>query len=278
MFFKFIQTSCTGVVQTFGKYTGTVGPGLRLFFPFIQTITPVSNRLKQETFQFEAKTKDNVFTQLGIAIQYRIKPSDTDKAYFSLANPVDQIDSYVENVIRSKVPSLRLDELFESQDSICQSVSEKLSKNMSEHGFTIENTLVTAIDPDLEVKRSMNAINASERMKEAVRNKAEAHYIEELKQAEADRDRKRLQGEGISQQRLAIMEGYEKGIHGMSERMGLDPREIVKFVEKVQELDTMETIGRSNNSKILFFEREYTDSDKINFNFRKNMILANETK
>lgn len=237
MFFKFIQTSCTGVVQTFGKYTGSVGPGLRFFFPIIQTITPVSNRLKQETFQFEAKTKDNVFTQLGIAIQYRIKPSDTEKAFFSLANPVDQIDSYVENVIRSKVPSLKLDELFESQDSICQSVSEKLSRNMGEHGFTIENTLVTAIDPDPEVKRSMNAINAAERLKEAAKNEADAYYIKEVRKAEADMKRKDLQCQGISALRGNIMKGYDDGIRGMAERTDMSPLDIIRFVERVQEAD-----------------------------------------
>ena len=168
-FFRIIQTSSTGVLQTFGKSAGTIGPGIRLFIPLVQNITPVSNRIQQESFEFETKTKDNVFVKLGIVIQHQIKPEDTEVAFFSLDDPVKQIYSYVENVVRAKVPQMLLDELFESQDDICQSVSENLQKIMSEYGFTIVNTLLTNIEPSQAVKDAMNKINASERLKEAAK-------------------------------------------------------------------------------------------------------------
>ena len=190
---KFIQTSTTGVRQTFGRYTGTVAPGLRLYVPFVQRITPISNRLTQDAFAFEVKTKDNVFARIGLAVQYRIQEEDTEKAFFSLENPREQIDAYVENVVRARVPKMNLDDLFESQDDICKSVQSELSKKMKDHGFTIENTLVTEINPDTEVKEAMNKINASNRLKEAVKNEADANYIKKVREAEADRDRKRLE-------------------------------------------------------------------------------------
>jgi regulator of protease activity HflC (stomatin/prohibitin superfamily) len=114
VFFKIIQTSTTGLVQTFGRYTRTVQPGLRFHFPLIQKITPISNRLRQESFDFEVKTKDNVFTNLGLAVQYRIHSEDSSTAYFSLDNPHDQLNSYIENVVRSSVPKMNLDQLFEA--------------------------------------------------------------------------------------------------------------------------------------------------------------------
>ena len=114
--FKFISTSTTGVCQTFGRFTGTKGPGLRFYIPFVQRITPVSNRLTQDSFNFEVKTKDNVFATLGLCVQYQIKPQNTEKAFFSLANPSEQLDAYIENVVRAQVPKMKLDELFESQD------------------------------------------------------------------------------------------------------------------------------------------------------------------
>lgn len=269
VFFKFIQTATTGVFQTFGRCTGTVGPGLQFYIPIVQKITPVSNRLRQETFKFETKTKDNVFVKLGLAVQYQIKPEDTEKAFFSLNRPIDQIDSYIENVVRARVPKMKLDELFESQDDICHSVATELSEKMIKHGYAIENTLVTDIDPAQDVKEAMNRINAAERLKEAAINEAEAHYIKEVKQAEADRDRKRLQGEGISQQRLAILEGYETGVDNMAKRFGLSSREIIDFVREIQELDTMESIGRSPNAKTLFLGRG-TNS------IRDSLLQANE--
>lgn len=269
--FAIIQQSTTGVVQTFGRFTRLVGPGLRFKIPFIQKITMVSNRLQQETFIFEVKTKDNVFTKLGLAIQYKIESEDTDKAFFQLNNPREQIDSYVENVVRSHVPKMLLNELFESQDEICHTVNDLLKTKMKSYGYTIENTLVTTIDPDPDVKTAMNKINANARLREASIYEAETFYIKQLKEAEADRDRKRLQGEGISQQRLAILSGYEESVNAMAVKFGVSAKEIINFVQTIQELDTMERIGQSPNTKVLFFERKMGLSNVTN-----DFILANE--
>lgn len=258
--FKIIQQSTTGVRQTFGRFSGLVRPGLVIYVPIIQRITPVSNRLQQDTFKFEVKTKDNVFAFLNLAVQYQIKEEDTERAFFSLYKPLEQINAYIENDVRSFSSQKSIDALFESQDEICKTVSENLSKKMKDHGFTIVNTLVTSIEPNKEVKDSMNKINSSERLKVAAKNEADAHYIKEVRQAEADKERKRLQGEGISAQRQAILEGYEEGLEKMATKLGLQSREVIAFVKDIQHLDVMEGIGRSQNTKILFMNH---DVDRI---------------
>lgn len=268
---KFINTATTGVRQTFGKYTGTVAPGLRFYIPGVQTITPVSNRLTQDAFAFEVKTKDNVFARIGLAVQYRVQEDDTAKAFFSLENPAEQIDAYVENVVRAKVPKMKLDELFESQDDICKSVQNELSKKMKDHGFTIENTLVTEINPNSEVKDAMNKINASNRLKEAAKNEADANYIKKVREAEADRDRKRLDGEGISLQRTAIFNGYKDGVKDMAGDLEISTTAVTEFLLKMQHLDTIGSIGRSPNAKTLFVGHE-TDNKA-----RDAMIQALDT-
>jgi len=142
---------------------------------------------------------------------------------------------------------------------------------MQEYGYTIEATLITTIDPNKEVKASMNKINATARLTEAITNEAQANYIKEIRQAEADRDRKRLLGEGISQQRLAILQGFEQGIDQMAKKFNLSPAEILEFVRNIQELDTMERIGQSENTKVLFFERNSR-------NLRQDIIQAQEAE
>lgn len=269
-FFKFIQQSTSGIVQTFGRYSRTVKPGLRLYIPVIQKITPISHRLKQDTFRFEVKTKDDTFTKLGLAVQYRIEEKNADKAFFSLEDPVHQMNAYIENVVRAKVPKMELNDLFSSQDEICDTVASTLASKMDEHGFTIVNTLVTEIEPAKEVKDAMNKINASARLKEAAKNEADAHYIKEVRQAEADRDRKRLQGEGISQQRQAIMRGYQAGIADMSKHLGLNNGRIIDLVMNTQHLDTLESIGKSANTKTVFLNHQPSSS------FRSDIIQAQE--
>ena len=255
-FFRFVQSSNSAIVQTFGRYSKTVGPGLRLFVPFVQKMTPISHRLQQNTFKFKVKTSDDAFTTLGLAVQYKIEPKNAEKAFFSLNDPISQMDSYIENVVRSKVPTMTLDRLFKSQNDICDEVGKIIGPKMAEHGYTIESTLVTEVDPPKEIKDAMNQINATSRLKEAAKNEADAHYIKEVRQAEADRDRKRLQGEGIALQRKAIMEGYQTGIKDMSKQLSLDPKEIIQLVMNTQHLDTLETIGKSANTKTLFLNHD----------------------
>ena len=273
MFFKFIKTSSTGVLQTFGRFSGLRSPGLNLYIPIVQTLTPVSNRLHQKSIALRVKTSDNVFTDLGIDVQYRVKPEDTEKAYFSLDDPLGQMDAFVKNVVRDRVPKLKLDELFESPDDISKAIEDRLAPKMKVHGFTIESTLLTNIDPDHLVMESMNKINATERLKEAAKNEADASYIKKVREAEADRDRKRLQGEGISQQRIEIMKGYQTGVNEMADVFGMDHHQIVQFVLKTQHLDTVEAIGKSNNSKTLFFNHNPENNDLLT-----NLQASKETQ
>lgn len=264
MFFRFINTSTTGIRQTLGKFSGLCTPGLNFYIPVLQKITIVSNRLVQNEFIFEAKTKDNVFTNLDISVQYRVKPDNSDKYYFSLDNPNDQIRSFVKNVIRACVPKMTIEEIFDKQDDIANRVLDGLHQKMESHGISFEDVLINDIIPDVNVKHSMNRIKAAEQLKVAAEHEAMANYITKVKDAEADRDRKILQGQGISGQRLAILKGYEDGLNNLSKQLGVNPTSIIDFVTKVQHLDTIETIGKSNNSKTIFIPH---NMDKYSVNY-----------
>jgi regulator of protease activity HflC (stomatin/prohibitin superfamily) len=261
MFFRFIPTATTGIRQTFGRFSGLCKPGLNVYIPFFQSITPVSNQIMNKNFQMRVKTRDNVFTDLHIGVQLQIKAEDTERAFFSLDNPDEQVDTYVQNVVRSRVPGMKLDELFESQGDIGSAVRTELDEKMGGYGYTIVDTLVNDISPDPEVMKAMNAINASERMKDAAKNEAEAGYIRKVREAEADRDRKILQGEGISGQRLAILKGLQEGVESMSVSLNMTPTEVSEFVLRIQNMDMMEMIGTSNNAKTIFMNSDSSPSN-----------------
>lgn len=273
--FKFIKTANTGVRQTFGKFSGLCYPGLNVYIPIIQTIKPVSNMVRNRTFEVNVKTKDNVFVDLHIGVQLQIKPEDTEKAFFKLQDPDNQIEAYIHNIVRSQAPKMTLDELFESQDTISHTVSENLKIKMKEYGWTIIDTLINNVVPDKEVVVAMNKINATERLKQAAKNEADANYIREIRQAEADRDRKILQGEGISGQRIAILKGYNDSVENMSKNLGLLPKDIIDFVMKTQHLDTLEAIGRSENSKTIFMAH---DPNSSSLKLTESLMQASEKK
>lgn len=257
-FITFIKTSEVGIRQTFGREGGIhttdviTQPGLRVYLPILQSITRVSTRIMQDTYCFETKTKDNVFTSLNINVQYQITPANARTAFFTLTNIGLQTKTYVENVVRSLVSEMTLDATFNSQHEISEKVLRALKDKMAGYGVTIVDTLVTEIIPDRQVKEAMNRINASERNKIAAKNEADAEYIKRVRHAEADAERKRLNGVGISGMRREIVEGYVTSISQASGDLKITPAEVMKFVQCIQELDVREAIGSSSNTKILF--------------------------
>lgn len=261
-FFTFIENSQTGIKQTFGKATGlltnnaVLGPGFHLYVPGIQCITKVSNRLRQTEFEIEIKTHDNVFARLKVSVQWSIETHNIHKAFFSLDLPIEQIRSYVENVLRSRATKSTLDELFSVQYEIAENVKHILSDVMNKHGYTISDTLITDINPSGGVKNSMNEINRTERLKIASQNEADAYYIRSVREAEADAERKRLQGEGISQQRQTIMKGYHDNIDKIYRDLGLSSQELLGFMERMQRWDTYSELAKSNNTKVLIIPEE----------------------
>ena len=192
-------------------------------------------------------------------------------AYYSLNSPIEQMNAYTESAIRTFASGVTLTELFASQESICKNVLEHLSSKMEHNGFTIENTLVTEIDPNKIVKDSLNSIEAAKRSKEAAVQEAEALYIKEIKLAEADRDRKILQGEGTSGQRTAIMNGYKNCVDQMASSFGISHKDITDFLLATLHIDMLEHIGKSSNAKTIFIDHNNSD-------FRKQIIESNEVK
>lgn len=253
--FKFISTSTTGIKTTFGKFSGSVKPGLTFYIPFIQNINIVSNRLTQKEFIFEVKSKDNIFSQLKISVQYRIREENTEKAFYGLSDPIEQMKSYVEGVLRPYVSQLTLSELFEAQSGICETVANNLSK-MEDYGYSIENTLLKEIEPNNKVKEALNNLETAKRHREAAKEEAEAEYIKAVKLAEADRDRKILQGAGIAGMRSTIINGYKDGIKEMSDNLGMSPNDTLHFILEMQRLDMMETVGKTSGTKTIFLEKD----------------------
>lgn len=251
-----VPQSCTGVVTRFGAYRRMASPGLRLFLPLIDNMQVLSNRTQVSKFQLEVKSSDNVFASMDLAVQWRVQELHTADALFKAQHLESQMLTQVENAVRSAASTLTLDQLFLEHDSLSASVQTYITTRMKDYGLTIEHTLVNSISPSKNVKEAMNSINASERLKIAARNEADALYVKHVREAEADRERKRLQGEGISQQRQAIMAGYTDAVDDMRARTGLTPAQVCDFVRSVQHMDVLEAIGRAPNTKTVFLDTQ----------------------
>ena len=252
---KLIPSMSSGVVQTFGKFSRVAGPGLNFYFPGIQQISLISNRLCENTCNIQVRTADKVFPTLNISLQYRIRPEDSAKAFFELSDPINQMISYTDNTVRSIASKLTLDELYESQTEIADAIIHNVAPKMSEGGFTIESSQVRNIEPPLAIVNSMNEINASERRKIAARNDGEAAKIKAVLMAEADAEEKSLRGKGVADMRNNITEGWSHSIALMSKETGVSPQQTLDFMLKVLQQETMEVMSKNAGTKVIFMDK-----------------------
>ncbi|MFS1662998.1 SPFH domain-containing protein [Streptococcus sp. zg-JUN1979] len=241
------------IIERFGKYHRTAMSGIHIKLPLgIDRIAAqVQLRLLQSEIVVETKTKDNVFVTLNVATQYRVSEENVTDAYYKLMKPEAQIKSYIEDALRSSVPKLTLDELFEKKDEIALEVQHQVAEEMSTYGYIIVKTLITKVEPDAEVKQSMNEINAAQRKRVAAQELAEADKIKIVTAAEAEAEKDRLHGVGIAQQRKAIVDGLADSIQDLkSANVHLSEEQIMSILLTNQYLDTLNTFADKGNQAI----------------------------
>ncbi|MBI5866245.1 MAG: SPFH domain-containing protein [Planctomycetes bacterium] len=266
------------IIERFGRLLRVARPGLNLKLPApIDTIAArISNRMRELEIKIESKTKDDVFVDLLVAVQFLVR--DTDEAvaaaHYKLANPMQQISSYVFDTVRALVPEMPIDSVFSEKDRIAQAVKERLAHTMQEFGYTIVQALVNDIQPDAEVKKAMNKVNASARLREAARNEAEAQKIRVIAEAEAEARAKELQGVGIARQRLAIAKGLKESVEACSEA-GISPEEATRMVLLTQHYDTVQAVGARSKSTVMMVPYAPTGMSTVAEQITQAMLLTN---
>ena len=243
------QTVC--IIERLGKFHKIADPGLHFRIPWgIDRIAKcVSLKVHQNNIEIETKTKDNVFVVLDLAVQFKVDQDKVTDAYYKLLTPAAQIESYVEDAIRSSLPKYTLDESYEKKDDIAQDVFDTVSSEMLEYGYVIIKTLITSIEPDKQVKEAMNAINASQRQKCAAQELANADKIKIVTAAEADAEKDRLHGEGIANQRKAIVDGLSESFNELKSS-GLSEQDVMSILLTEQYLDALQTFAKYGNHAI----------------------------
>src|SRR3984957_12529715 len=273
-----VEQQSRAIIERFGRYVRTANPGLNVKIPLIDGIAQrVSLRVQQLPVEVETKTLDNVFVKLFVAVQYRVVEGQEADSYYKLQNHVDQITSYVLDVVRAKVPKMNLDEVFEKKDEVGTSVKTELDASMKIYGFEIPNALVTDVNPADNVKAAMNEIQTQQRLQAAANAKGEANKILVVKNAEADAESKRLQGEGIAKQRKAIVDGLRESIAAFTDQIGgVSAPDVMKLVLLTQYFDTMKEIGISAGSKVILMPHSPGGMADIAGQLREAIISGSE--
>jgi regulator of protease activity HflC (stomatin/prohibitin superfamily) len=272
-----VRTAEVAIITRFGKFLRVAQPGLNWKSPFFDTVAgSVSLRVNQITLTMETKTRDNVFVTIPISVQNRVRAENVYDAFYKLSDPVAQIKSYVEQVILGHVPGMTLDEVFASQSSIALAVKQELDADMATFGYEIVNVLVTDIIPDEKVKSAMNDINAAQREQVAANARGEAEKILVVKKAEAEAESKALQGQGIANQRKAIIEGLQVSVEQFQKAVeGASSKEVMQLVLVTQYFDTLKSIGESDKTNTLFLSHSPAAVKDVADQIMQSMLVAN---
>lgn len=271
-----VKQETAAIVERLGKFHATRHAGLHLKIPFIDQISKRMNlRIQQLDVMIDTKTLDNVFIKMKVSVQYQVIRTQVGDAFYRLENPQDQITSYVFDVVRAEVPKLKLDDVFVKKDDIAIAVKGELQEAMQSYGYDIIKALVTDIDPDEQVKHAMNRINAAEREKTAAEYESEAQRIRIVAVAKAEAESKKLQGQGIADQRREIAKGLEESVR-MLNKVNIGSQEASALIVVTQHYDTLHSVGANNRSNLVLLPNSPTAASNMLNDMMAAMTAVNK--
>jgi regulator of protease activity HflC (stomatin/prohibitin superfamily) len=268
--FFMVKQQTAAIIERFGKFHSIRQSGLHLKIPLIDRVSGrLSLKIQQLDVIIETKTLDDVFVKLKVSVQYKVITEKVYDAFYKLDYPHEQITSYVFDVVRAEVPKMKLDDVFVKKDDIAIAVKAELNDAMMEYGYDIIRTLVTDIDPDAQVKIAMNRINAADREKTAAQYEGDAQRILIVEKAKAEAESKRLQGQGIADQRREIARGLEESVDVLN-RVGINSQEASALIVVTQHYDTLQSIGSETNSNLILLP----NSPQAGSNMLNDMVAS----
>ena len=250
LFFTVKQQTAVSI-ERFGKFQSIRHSGLQLKIPVIDKIAArISLKIQQLDVIVETKTLDDVFVKIKVSVQFVVIKDKVYDAIYKLEYPHDQITSYVFDVVRAEVPKMKLDDVFVKKDDIAIAVKREVQESMETYGYDIIKTLVTDIDPDAQVKAAMNRINAAEREKVAAQYEGDAQRILIVEKAKGEAESKRLQGQGIADQRREIARGLVESVDVLN-KVGISSQEASALIVVTQHYDTLQAVGQDTKSNLI---------------------------
>jgi regulator of protease activity HflC (stomatin/prohibitin superfamily) len=277
--FFMVEQAQVVLVERFGRFARVARAGLNFKTPMIERKAGrLSMRVQQLNVKVETKTSDNVFVDIVVSVQYHVVEGHEFEAFYRLTNPEQQITAHVFDAVRSQVPTMTLDHVFEKKSDIEQAVSEGLRHKINDFGYDIDGSPVTDIAPDVKVRAAMNEINAASRLREAAEQQGEAVKIKTVKAAEAEKESKKLQGEGIAAERIAIAEGIRDSVAALLavHEGGISPEEAMKTLILTQYFDTLRAIGAQSRATTVFLPHSPGGAADLSRQISEAIMVGNQ--
>jgi len=252
-----IEQNNVAVVEFLGKFSRVMTAGLNFKIPIFERIA-LNVSLRQQNFAIEGKypSKDKVIVSISTNLIYVVRNDNEGikKYTYALENRHQSIAAGVENSLRTYIAKETHEGILEKKEELALHIKTDLEKQFEEWGMAIMSFQITNVAFPETITNAMSEVVASEQLRKAAENKGEATKIQAIKEAEAEKERKRLQGEGVALEREAIANGFKESIELMKQATGQSPKDIMSVLTLTQYLDTIKSIGVSENAKVIFVD------------------------
>lgn len=250
-----VSQSEIGIFETCGRFNGVASPGCHCFLPCTSVVSQISIRLREHEVTVESKTKDNVFVRILLVVQLQVMSDSVKDAYYKALSPVDVLNNHILNSIRAKIPLYKLEALYVERGTISEQLKEEVDQEMADFGVEIVSALIADIDPGPQITAAMNDIQRLQRLRAASVNEAETNKLKRVMAAEAACDARRLSGEGLAEQRKAIVCGLLESVKDMQKEMPeLSYDDATNMMLMNQYFDTLENIAKCAKGSVMILE------------------------
>ncbi|MEI7997361.1 MAG: SPFH domain-containing protein, partial [Methylococcaceae bacterium] len=241
---RIVQQQTVKVVETFGKYSRVLNPGLNfIFVPFQSIAGSVDLRITEVRSEVNIKTVDNVFVELPVNIQLRIDVNRVSEAFYKLAEPHKQISTWVLNTIRSISSNMTLEDMFQDRDQIVGQVTEQLAEKLAGYGYILEAVLIDQPTVTGAVQESFNRVVAAKRLAEAAEQEGKAEKIKLVAVAQAEAEAQRERARGLADARKTLAEGIAESVDKF-EKLGVTSIEAINMLTEINRIDALREVGK----------------------------------
>ncbi|MEN9413416.1 MAG: hypothetical protein RLZZ342_503 [Candidatus Parcubacteria bacterium] len=255
---RIVEQNTVAVVELLGRYRRTMGAGLNILIPLFEQIRERVT-LRQQNFALSGHypSKDKVIVTVGTNLIYAANAAGEDgvkKYVYALDNRSQSIAAAIENSLRTYIARETHEGILEKKEELAQHIKLDLERQFDEWGMVIKSFQITEVTFPIAISDAMSQVVASEQLRKAAENKGEAVKIQAIKEAEAEKERKRLQGEGIALEREAIANGLKESMSIIGKATGKDATDVMALLTLTQYLDTIKSVGMSENAKTIFMD------------------------
>lgn len=271
------------IVEQFGNFHRVARSGLRYVVPFLQASRKRTLQAEQLSDYYKnlvvtTKTKDNCLVDFVYDVQFKIDPSSEGikNAVYELADPHQQMDTFVSRLLLNHLPDNTLDDIYENLPTIQQRATDELVEDMAKYGYVILKVMITKIKPAAGVIEAMNNINEQQRKLDSNKLQGDAEKVLAVKRAEAEAEVKRLNGVGIAAEREEIAKGWHESIKLMQKDTSLNDTEATFLLLFTNWTDMMKDVGTSENTTMVFMPSGPEGLSNFH-SLMTNALLAKET-